>query len=211
MSKKIPRFPCWLLVIYLVLFVVCAFNPHDRSVWWAENIPVMAVVAFLVISFRWWKFSNLSYFFMSLRIFLHTIGGHYSFELVPFGFINNLFGWERNMYDRIGHFIIGLYAFPIVEYLRRSKSIQKKWLVLTFGVTSILAIAGAYEIFEWWYAISADPAAGIAVLGSQGDIWDAQKDMLMDTLGAMSAVCLFAIREFLIRRNLNHGGRSTTL
>jgi len=98
-----------------------------------------------------------------------------------------------------------------VEYLRRSKSIQKKWLVLTFGVTSIPAIAGAYEIFEWWYAISADPAAGIAVLGSQGDIWDAQKDMLMDTLGAMSAVCLFAIREFLIRRNLNHGGRSTAL
>jgi hypothetical protein len=137
---------------------------------------------------------------MSFWIILHTIGGHYTFELVPFENINQLFGWERNMYDRIAHFMIGVYAFPIMEYLWRSKAIQQKWLLYTFGICSILAIAGAYEIFEWRFAIIADPKAGLAVLGSQGDIRDAQKDMLMDTLGAILAIFLFIIREIFINR-----------
>jgi hypothetical membrane protein len=137
---------------------------------------------------------------MSFWIILHTIGGHYTFELVPFESINQLFGWARNMYDRIAHFMIGVYAFPIMEYLWRSKAIQQKWLLYTFGICSILAIAGAYEIFEWRFAIIADPKAGLAVLGSQGDIRDAQKDMLMDTLGAILAIFLFIIREIFINR-----------
>lgn len=137
---------------------------------------------------------------MSFWIILHTIGGHYTFELVPFESINQLFGWARNMYDRIAHFMIGVYAFPIMEYLWRSKAIQQKWLLYTFSICSILAIAGAYEIFEWRFAIIADPKAGLAVLGSQGDIRDAQKDMLMDTLGAILAIFLFIIREIFINR-----------
>ena len=149
---------------------------------------------------------------MSFWIILHTIGGHYTFELVPFESINQLFGWERNMYDRIAHFMIGVYAFPIMEYLWRSKAIQQKWLLYTFGICSILRTviynctyrvghtAGAYEIFEWRFAIIADPKAGLAVLGSQGDIRDTQKDMLMDTLGALLAVFLFIIREKFINK-----------
>jgi predicted membrane protein len=137
---------------------------------------------------------------MSFWIILHTIGGHYTFELVPFDSINQLFGWERNIYDRIAHFMIGVYAFPIMEYLWRSKAIQQKWLLYTFGICSILAVAGAYEIFEWRFAIIADPKAGLAVLGSQGDIRDAQKDMLMDTLGELLAVFLFIIREKFINK-----------
>lgn len=104
------------------------------------------------------------------------------------------------MYDRIAHFMIGVYAFPIMEYLWRSKAIQQKWLLYTFGICSILTIAAAYEIFEWRFAIIADPKAGLAVLGSQGDIRDAQKDMLMDTLGALLAVFLFIIREKFINK-----------
>lgn len=191
-SQRKYFFPHVLLAIYVLVFILCAINPYERTVWRAENLPVMAVVLFLVITFRRWRFSNLSYVLMSFWILMHTIGGHYTFERVPFDWVNFLFGWERNMYDRIAHYIIGLYAYPIMEYLRETKAIQKKWVLYTFGISSILAIAGAYEIFEWRYAVSADPEAGIAVLGSQGDIRDAQKDMFMDTLGAISAVLIFA-------------------
>ena len=193
-------FPHFLLVIYCLLFIICAIHPYNRAVRFTENLPVMVVVLFLVYTFNKRNVSNSSYFLMSFWIILHTIGGHYTFELVPFENINQLFGWERNMYDRIAHFMIGVYAFPIMEYLWRSKAIQQKWLLYTFGICSILAVAGAYEIFEWRFAIIADPKAGLAVLGSQGDIRDAQKDMLMDTLGAPLAVFLFIIREKFINK-----------
>ena len=193
-------FPHFLLVIYCLLFIICAIHPYNRAVRFTENLPVVLVVLFLVCTFNKRNFSNSSYFLMSFWIILHTIGGHYTFELVPFDSINQLFGWERNMYDRIAHFMIGVYAFPIMEYLWKSKAIQQKWLLYTFGICSILAVAGAYEIFEWRFAIIADPKAGLAVLGSQGDIRDAQKDMLMDTLGALLAVFLFIIREKFINK-----------
>ena len=157
----------------------------------------------MVISFRWWRFSNLAYVLMSFWVLAHTIGGHYTFERVPFQLVNQFFGWERNMYDRIAHFIIGLYAYPIMEYLWETKAIQKKRVLYTFGICSILAIAGAYEIFEWRYALTADPEAGIAVLGSQGDIRDAQKDMLMDSLGAVFAVFLFIVFHSRVKAKTN--------
>ena len=193
-------FPHFLLVTYCSLFIICESHPYNRAVRFTENLPVMVVVLFLVYTFNKRNFSNSSYFLMNFWIILHTIGGHYTFELVPFDSINQLFGWERNMYDRIAHFMIGVYAFPIMEYLWRSKAIQQKWLLYTFGICSILTIAAAYEIFEWRFAIIADPKAGLAVLGSQGDIRDAQKDMLMDTLGALLAVFLFIIREKFINK-----------
>ena len=200
MSFYKKYFPHFLLVIYCALFIICAIQPYNRAVRFTENLPVVLAVVFLVCTFNKRKFSHSSYFLMSFWIILHTIGGHYTFELVPFESINQLFGWARNMYDRIAHFMIGVYAFPIMEYLWRSKAIQQKWLLYTFGICSILAIAGAYEIFEWRFAIIADPKAGLAVLGSQGDIRDAQKDMLMDTLGAILAIFLFIIREIFINR-----------
>lgn len=188
-------FPHILLWLYLILFIVCAINPTDRWVWWAENLPVIWVVLFLVLSYRKWQFSNFSYFLMSLWIVIHTIWGHYTFEFVPFDFVNNLFWFERNMYDRIGHFIIWFYAFPIMEYLWKTKKIQQKWLLYTCWISFLLAIAWAYEIFEWIYAITADPAEWSAVLGSQWDVWDAQKDMLLDTLWAILMVLIFHFKS----------------
>lgn len=196
MGKIKKYFPHLLLIIYIALFIVCAIHPKYFDVWVAENIPVVIVVLFLVFSFKFWRFSNLSYFFMSLWVFMHTIGWHYSFEFVPFDFVNNIFWWERNMYDRIAHFIIWLYAFPMMEYLWESWKVKDRWLLYTCWIAFMLAIAWAYEIFEWQYAIMADPKAWLAVLGSQGDIWDAQKDMTLDTLGAVLSVIIFHIINF---------------
>jgi putative membrane protein len=130
---------------------------------------------------------------MSVLIYMHTIGGHYTFALVPFDWFDNLFGFERNMYDRVAHATVGFYAYPIVEALLGYKVVNKKWFAYLSAFAIIPAIAAFYEIFEWRYAVGADPTAGIAVLGSQGDIWDAQKDMLMDTLGGVFGTVLYFI------------------
>lgn len=185
--------PLVLLIIYVVVFVFLSINPYDRAVWWAENIPILMIVGILAISFRWFQYSALSYVFMSFLIILHTIGGHFSFERVPFDFFNDLFGSTRNNYDRIAHFTVGFYAYPIAELLLRHRLVNSKWVFYLFPIFTIFTIASVYELIEWGYAINADPSAGIAVLGSQGDIWDAQKDMLADGLGAIFATSLFYV------------------
>lgn len=183
--------PLCLLALYLIVFSVCAIAPYDRDVWWAENIPAMLVVAALVWISLNYRFSSTSYILMSVFIILHTIGGHYTFERVPFDLVTDTFGFERNHYDRLAHFSVGFYAYPVAEVLMRKRLVRSRWIVSLFPIFAIVTVAGVYEIIEWQYAISANPQAGVAVLGSQGDIWDAQKDILADTLGAITAMLLF--------------------
>ena len=185
------RFPSLLLIAYLVLFSALAITPYDRAVWFAENIPIVLIVVALVLSRRWFAFSNTAYLMMAFLVFLHTVGGHYTFERVPFDWVTDLFGFSRNHYDRMAHFTVGFYAYPLAELLLRKRLVASRFVLFFFPVCFILAVAGAYEIFEWLYAVSADPSAGAAVLGSQGDVWDAQKDMLADGLGALAAIALF--------------------
>jgi putative membrane protein len=180
-----------LLGIYIAEFVICGISPYHRGVWWAENIPIMLIVAAAVIISKYFRFSPTAYIMMFFLIFLHTIGGHFTFERVPFGFVSNLFGFERNHFDRMAHFTVGFYAYPIAEVLLKRKLVNTKWLLYLFPVFAILSVAAFYELFEWIFAISTDPEAGMTVLGSQGDIWDAQKDMLSDGLGSVFAMLLF--------------------
>ncbi len=187
--------PFFLLILYIILFSICAINPYDRSVWWAENIPVLFVVFSIIIFSRIHKFSTYSYLFMSCFLFLHTIGGHFTFERVPFDLITNLFGFERNHFDRIAHFSVGFYAYALAEWMVSRRLVRTIWIVILFPLFAIIAVAGLYEIFEWQYAISADSKAGIAVLGSQGDIWDAQKDILADTLGAVFVLLIYYLKN----------------
>ena len=187
-------FPHFLLVIYIVEFIVLYFNPTDRAVWWTENMTVFPIAFVLVILYLFKiRFSNIAYLMMSILIYMHTIGGHYTFALVPFDWFNDFFGFERNMYDRVAHATVGFYAYPIIEYVIKNKIVTNKWFAYLSAFAFIPAVACLYEIFEWQYAISADPTAGIAVLGSQGDIWDAQKDMLMDTLGGLIGVFTYVL------------------
>jgi len=185
------RVPESLFLFYLGIFTVCAINPYDRAVWWAENIPVLLLVGVLLLSSRRFRFSNTSYVLMSVFIILHTIGGHYTFERVPFDFVSQLFAFERNHYDRMAHFSVGFYAYPVAELLLRKGLVKSKLILYLFPIFTIISVAGAYEIIEWWYAVSADEASGLAMLGSQGDIWDAQKDILADTLGALCVMVMF--------------------
>lgn len=186
--------PKVLLAGYIALFIWAAIAPYDRATWWAENIPIVAVVATLVVLYlRGIRFTPLAYVMMSVLPYWHTVGGHYTFERVPFDWFNNLFGFERNMFDRVGHFSVGFFAFGILELLLVRRSMSRTLAVL-FAIFTIAFVAMTYELIEWGYAAYGGNAeAGANFLGSQGDIWDAQKDMLMDTLGAVFAVVLYMV------------------
>lgn len=194
-----------LLALYGLVFTLCAISPYDRAVWWAENIPVLVIVALLVLISRGYRFSNASYVLMMVFIVLHTIGGHYTFERVPFGAVSQFFGFERNHFDRVAHFSVGFYAYPIAEVLMVKRLVHTRWIIALFPLFAIVTVAGGYEIIEWQYALHSDPGAGLAVLGSQGDIWDAQKDILADTLGAVLVMVLFFIQHQDKLKTLRHG------
>jgi len=178
---------------YLVLFAALAIDPPSgREVWLAENLPIVCIVGFLVLCHRlWFIFSNLSYLLRSVLVVMHTIGGHYTFAAVPFDWFTDFFVFERNHYDRIAHFSVGFYAFPIAEFLSRKHLTAARPVTYLFALFAIMAVAGTYEIMEWQFAVLGNPEAGIEVLGSQGDVWDAQKDILADTMGAVAALTLF--------------------
>ena len=192
MKAKKYLFPALLLTIYFLEFAALSWGVYSRQVWISENLPIVLIVGLLVFFyFRGIRFSGTAYGMMSCLIFLHTIGGHYSFERVPFDWFGRLFGFERNMFDRVAHFTVGFFAYPIFEKVESSHVIQKRWVSALFSIFAIATVAMSYEIIEWIYAVKTDPASGAAFLGSQGDAWDAQKDMLMDTLGAIFAVGVY--------------------
>lgn len=192
------KFPILLFVGYLALFTYCAVAPFDRATWWAENIPIVIIAATLAgLYLQGTRFSNTSYFLMFILLYLHTIGGYYTFERVPFG--GSLFGADRNNYDRIAHFTVGFYAFGLAEWLDRNKIIQQKFVFYLFPVFAIAFVAMSYELIEWQYAVQYGGESAENFLGSQGDPWDAQKDMLADTLGAISVMILYSVSRKGIR------------
>ncbi|MFH4568362.1 DUF2238 domain-containing protein [Vibrio diabolicus] len=185
-----------LTIFYAIVFLFSALEPNSRAVWFAEIIPAIGIlVAIWVISIRY-QFSNTAYLLMFIWLCLHTIGAKYTFSEVPFDWFNDMIDSDRNNFDRVAHFSIGLYAYPIAEYLIHKNKFNKTFSCW-FALFAIMSLAAGYEIIEWWYAELAGGDEGIAFLGSQGDIWDAQKDMLCDTVGAaLSLFLMSAQRRF---------------
>ena len=183
-------YPYLLAAVFIVTFIWLGIAPVSRAVWIAEVIPVVIVFTLLVGTFTRFRFSNTAYSLMAFWLFWHTIGGHYTFANVPFDWFSDMFGAERNHFDRIGHYFVGFYAYPTMEWLLRKRHcgpVTASFFALFF----VMSIAAGYEIIEWWYAVAEGGEAGVEFLGSQGDSWDAQKDMLADTLGAVSAILLY--------------------
>lgn len=179
-----------LSINYIAILAFSMISPASWAVWTAEIIPVVLAFLLIVLTYQKFQFSNTAYLFMFVWLFMHTIGAKYTFAEVPFDWFNNLIGSERNHYDRVAHYSIGFWAYPIAEYLYR-KGHASLVISSLFGLFAIMSVAAAYEIIEWWYADLAGGDEGIAFLGSQGDIWDAQRDMLCDTLGAVTALGVF--------------------
>lgn len=174
----------------LLIWAILGINPVYRSDWFLENILVVVAVPYLIYVHRTTPLSNLSYTLIFFFLVLHSIGSHYTYSEVPFGrMISDWVGWERNHYDRFVHFLWGfLLTIPIFEILRKKVSRSKVRAIFIFACCIIVLVGVLYEFMEWAAAVVVAPEAGTAFLGTQGDEWDAQKDLLLNLSGAIASM-----------------------
>jgi putative membrane protein len=191
---KSRNYKIFLLIVFVLVWVWAAWDPTYRHDWLLENYLVFIFVPILLITGRWFKLSNISYTLITVYMILHVIGSHYTYSEVPFGYtLQEWLGASRNMYDRLVHFSYGfLLAYPVREVFMRLAHAKGIWGYF-FPVDITFALSAVYEIIEWRTAANVDLSAGLAFLGSQGDIWDAQKDMLMAGIGAILAMLIVFI------------------
>lgn len=172
-------------ILFLILWAATYLNTNDLSNWFIENTLTAITIFFLVKTYRSYPFSDVSYVLITLFLCLHVYGSQYTYAENPLGYmLKNWFHWRRNHYDRIVHFGFGfLLAYPIRELFCRAISFPKSvsW-VLPIELT--LSVSAIYELIEWAVADIFFKAQGVAYLGTQGDYWDAQKDIFMAFLGA---------------------------
>jgi len=179
-------------VVWLVaLWLITAINPLYPRDWLIENLLVFIYGALLVFTYPRFKFSNFSYALFGVFLSLHLIGAHYTYSETPLGFwLQPLFDFERNHYDRIVHFSFGLLiAFPFREILIRQARVRREWSYF-LAVSVILAFSAFYEVMEGVVAMLVSPELGSAYLGTQGDEWDAQKDSFLAFIGSIIAMLL---------------------
>jgi putative membrane protein len=181
--------PAACFAVWFAVWAVCAISPNDRMDWFLENLLTFAGMAYLLTTFRWFRFSDRSYVQLTAFLILHAIGGHYTYSLVPAGdWMKDALGLERNHFDRVVHFAFGLLMLrPMRELGFRNDPTLGRYARLYFSTAGVGLWSMAYEVLEWLVAAIVDPAAGTAYLGTQGDVWDAQKDMGLALLGAFVA------------------------
>ncbi len=181
--------PATCLAVFLAVWAVCAISPHSREDWLLENLVTFVGVPTAVVSFRRFRFSDRSYVQATIFLILHSIGAHYTYSLVPLGdWVGGALGLARNHFDRVVHFSFGLLMMrPMRELGFRRDPKLGRFAKLYFSTAGIGLWSMIYEIVEWLVASIVDPAAGAAYLGTQGDPWDAQKDMGLALLGAFLA------------------------
>ncbi|GAB2879634.1 DUF2238 domain-containing protein [Microbulbifer echini] len=191
-----------LLAIFTLAWSWAAWEPLHPDDWLLENYLVFAALPIILLSTRIFPLSNVSYTLITLFMCLHVIGSHYTYAEVPFGVtLGEWLDTERNMYDRLVHFSFGLLlAYPAREILIRLAGLRGFWAYF-FPVDITFALSSIYEIIEWLAARSVSPELGIAFLGSQGDIWDAQKDMLLAGLGAILAMSIVLALNLWLNAN----------
>ena len=176
-----------------VASVLSGIAPASRAVWLTEMFWAWGLVAILLVTFRKFRFSGVAYACFFVWCILQIIGAHWTFEHVPMQWLTEPLGLTRNPYDRIAHFMVGWFAFPLAELYWRKGWARSVAASAFFAVMTTVAMAGVWEIVEWLYAAIDGGEAGAAFLGSQGDEWDAQKDILCDTLGAVCSAALFMV------------------
>ncbi len=199
MSLTSGRYPLLLAILFLAYWIVLAIEPRDRADWLLENLLAIVFAAVLVASFKRLPLSRISYSLIFLFLCLHTLGAHYTYSQVPYdawtralfgASLNETFGWERNHFDRLVHFSYGLLlAYPIRELFLRVVDARGFWgYFLPLDVT--MSTSMIFELFEWAVAARVGGDLGMAYLGTQGDVWDAHKDMALASLGAALAMIL---------------------
>jgi putative membrane protein len=191
------------LVVFFGVWISTLIGTTDMSNWILENFLTIMFVVFLSVTYRRYQFSDLSYLLICVYLCLHVYGAKYTFAENPFGYwLQDTFHLARNHYDRIVHFSFGfLLAYPMREVCLNWLKFPV-WVSWALPIEITLSISGLYELVEWAVADLFFPAQGGAYLGTQGDIWDAQKDMALATLGAILATTIVSVikKSFKIER-----------
>ena len=204
------RYLLVLTVILAVEWLVLAISPHDRADWALENVIVLLLVIVLASTYKKFPLSRISLTFIFVFLMLHEVGAHYTYANVPydqwwqqlFGYsLNERLGFERNNFDRLIHFCYGLFlAYPIREVFIRIADVKGFWgYFLPFDLT--MSTSMMFELFEWGAAEFFGGDLGMAYLGTQGDIWDAHKDMALASLGALIAMLVTALINYKVQRD----------
>jgi putative membrane protein len=186
-----------LLKIYMVVFFICwavtFINTTNRSNWFTENVLTAIFIVLLTFTYKKFKFSDLSYTLFFVYILLHIYGAEYTYAENPFGYwLKDALHLNRNYYDRIVHFSFGfMLAYPMRDYFKNYMQ-WPDWVCWVLPVEITMSFSAAYELIEWLVADVFYPEEGAAYLGSQGDIWDAQKDMGIAFAGSIICMLLFS-------------------
>lgn len=196
MSKNKSLFLPIAVGVYLILWIALAISPRDRGDWFLENLLIFISGAVLAITYRWFQFSNASYLLILIFLAFHTIGAHYTYAKVPAGFwLQHWLHLSRNHYDRVIHFAFGfLLVYPMAEVLARSARVKEIWAPW-LAAAALWALSSFFEIVEAVIAMIVRPDLGAAYLGTQGDIWDAQKDMACAFVGSVIVAVWLTIRR----------------
>lgn len=202
-------YPKYLLGFFALYWLAWAYRPIYFQDWLLENSIAVLFIGLLVLTYRRFPLSNLSYTLVCIFVCMHTVGAHYTYSLVPYdrwfeklagASLNGLLGFKRNHYDRLVHLSFGLLmAYPIREVFLRIAGVKGFWgYYLPLDLT--MSFSMLYELIEWAAAEVFGGELGQAYLGMQGDVWDAQKDMGLATLGAVVSMGLTALINWKLNR-----------
>jgi len=183
----------FLLSILSAVFVWSAIHPADRLTWALEVTPVVIALPLLFFTYRSFVFTPLVYALILIHALILLVGGHYTYAEVPwFNWLRDTYELSRNYYDRLGHFAQGFVPAMVAReiLLKKSPLVPGRWLFFIVSCVC-LSISAVYEFIEWWVAAYEGGAAD-AFLGTQGDVWDTQWDMLMALVGAVTAQAFLA-------------------
>ena len=201
LSERDHRHNICLLILIAIVTIWSGIAPYDRKVWMLEVTPIISGVFALTATYKYYRFTRLSYFVVFIAAVLIAIGGHYTFERVPFGiWAKEFFHTQRNHYDRAGHFMQGVFSALLIREMvvRRSGVRRGKWLFMLVSASS-LAIATCFEFVEWFVAVTVGDGSQ-AYLATQGDEWDAHWDMLLAFIGSILVqLTLVRIQEKQLR------------
>jgi putative membrane protein len=188
-----PFLPAALACGVLVVLVLSGWHPHDRMTWFLEVVWVLVGLPLLVVTRRRFPLTGLLYCLLAAHAVVLMVGGHYTYAEVPLGdLIRDVFGLDRNPYDRFGHLMQGFVPAVLVrELLVRTSPLRgSRWLA-PLTVCACLAFSAVFEMLEWAAAVAGGHAAD-AFLATQGDVWDTQWDMFLCLCGAATSLLLFS-------------------
>jgi len=211
------RIKLGLLLAFVVVWIALGVSPSYRQAWLLENVLVLLVVPMLVLGYRHMPFSLMSCVMIFIFLCLHEIGSHYTYSEVPYDLwlqsltghsLDAAMGWERNHFDRLLHLLFGLLiTYPMREMLVRLAGLRGVWSYL-FPLAAMMALSLIYELIEWAAALLFGGDLGIAYLGTQGDVWDAHKDMACAAFASLTVILLMAMWNHVLRPHKAQAGVS---